>query len=256
MSNKLIVSGCSYSSVGSDTNPESNWVSLLKKEYSYDTIQLAVAGQSNDSITKKIYDFIVKHNPNDCLIICQLTYTHRIGWWHSIVNKWLDYRPNYINVIPEIDEETNKVLFPYNNEQNMWTYTNFRNENINKKQYDELFAMYQTWLKYVYDESQNFKDLLFKIDTLQSYVNESGNKIMFIYWPEIISENQLNELKDRNFFNIDNEYSMLKWSTINKLHDSTSHLSNDGNITFSKLISDEIVKRNYNLKKLKNIDLI
>ena len=77
---------------------------------------------------------------------------------------------------------------------------------------------------------------------------------MFIYWPEIISEDELNELKHRKFFNIDDEYSILKWSTINKLHDSTSHLSNDGNILFAKLIDNELLKRNYNLNK--NINLI
>ena len=114
--------------------------------------------------------------------------------------------------------------------------------------------MYKTWLKYVYDEKQNFKELLFKIDTLESFVEKSGNKIMFIYWPEIISEDELNELKHRKFFNIDDEYSILKWSTINKLHDSTSHLSNDGNILFAKLIDNELLKRNYNLNK--NINLI
>ena len=255
MKNKVIISGCSYSAFGSDTHIDTNWVSLLKKEYLYNTIQLSVCGQSNNSITKKIYDFIIKHNPKDSLIICQLTYTHRIGAWHSIANTWLDYQPNYVN-IPEIDEKTNKVIFPINYDGSIWNKIHFKSKNINKKQYDELFNMYQTWLKYVYDEKQNFKELLFKIDTLESYVEKSGNKIMFIYWPEINSEDELNDLKHRNFFNVDNEYSILKWSTINKLQDSTSHLSNDGNILFAKLIDNELLKRNYNLEKNKNMNLI
>lgn len=254
MIDKLIISGCSYSILGSDTHNDTNWVSLLKKKYLYNTIQLAVSGQSNGSITKKIYDLIIKHNPKNCLIICQLTYTHRIGAWHNIANSWLDYQPNYVNIIPEIDETTNRVIFPINYEENYWNKIYFKRKNINKEQYDELFNMYKTWLKYVYDEKQNFKELLFKIDTLESFVEKSGNKIMFIYWPEIISEDELNELKHRKFFNIDDEYSILKWSTINKLHDSTSHLSNDGNILFAKLIDNELLKRNYNLNK--NINLI
>jgi hypothetical protein len=250
MKNKLIISGCSYSTAGSDTHPYINWSNILKKQYSYDISQLAIAGQSNDSITKKIYDFIVKYNPKDCLIICQLTYTHRIGWWHSIANQWSDYQPNYINVIPEIDEETNKVTFTHNLDIcNEDPKTMFSKGNVTKEQFDELTNMYLTWLKYVYDESEMFKQLMFKIDTLNAFIKESGNKIMFIYWPDITNEHELNELKNRNFFNIDSEYSILRWSSKNKLTDKTSHLSNDGNILFASLINDKLIRNRYNLVK-------
>jgi hypothetical protein len=250
MKNKLIISGCSYSQAGVDSNPHINWSNILKKEYKYDLVQLAIAGQSNESITKKVYDFIIKHNLKDSLIICQLTYTHRIGWWHSIANQWSDYQPNYINVIPDIDEETDRVTFVHKmamrdeNPRSM-----FPKGNVTKKQYDELSNMYLTWLTYVYDEDEMFKYLLYRIDTLKSYVEESGNKILFIYWPDIKNEFQLNELKKRNFFNIDSEYSILKWSTKNKLIDYTSHLSYDGNIVFSNILNSYLENNNIELNK-------
>lgn len=250
MKNKLIISGCSYSHAGTEFHPHINWTNLLKKDYKYDLTQLAIPGQSNESITKKVYDFITKYNPKDSLIICQLTYTHRIGWWHSIANQWSDYQPNYINVIPEIDEISDKIIFAHElNIRDENPRSMFPKGNVSNKEYEQLKNMYLTWLKYVYDENESFKQLLFRIDTLEAYVKQSGNKIMFIYWPDITDDYQLNELKLRNFYNIDGEYSILKWSTKNKLLDDTSHLSYDGNILFASLINDELIKNKYNLVK-------
>jgi hypothetical protein len=255
MKNKLIFSGCSYSQAGTDTHPHSNWTSLMKKIHGYDVHQLAVSGQSNESITKKVYDFVIKHNPKDCLIICQLTYTHRIGWWHSIANQWSDYQPNYINVIPDIDEETDKVTFVHTldiRDENPTVM--FPKGNVTKKQYDELINMYLTWLTYVYDEDEMFKYLLYRTDTLKSYVEQSGNKILFVYWPDIKNEFQLKELKKRNFFSIDSDYSILKWSTKNKLVDHTSHLSHTGNIDFSNALN--LYLENDNSIKLNKISTL
>ena len=238
MEHKIVISGCSASRSGSDNNPTINWVSHLIKKYNYNIDQLAVEGQSNESITKKVYDYITKNNATNCIFLCQLTYTHRIGWWHQIANQWADYQPNYINGIPEIDEENDKVKFPYtiNINEKKSRYM-FPKGNVSQSQYDELTKMYLTWLKYVYDEDEMFKALMFKIDLLQSYINETGNKIIFIYWPEIKDEFQYSELKKRNMFEVDNTISILNWSTKNNIVCPTTHLTDKGQLVFSEKLN-------------------
>jgi len=248
MTNKLIVSGCSYSAyTGTTPYPE-----ILKNKYGYDVYNMSWCGQSNESITKKIYDCISKNDVTNSLIICQLTYLHRIGWYHGFVNRWIDYQPKYIQSIPEYNVESDKVIFNISTEN---TYMEGGNHifptDINKEDYVKLTEMYKTWLEYVYDENETFNNLLFKIDTLKTYVESTGNKILFIYWPEIETKKQLEEIKKRNFFNINEQYSMLKWSTKKKLVDTTSHLTQDGDIEISKKINDYIQSNIYN--NIKNL---
>ena len=58
--------------------------------------------------------------------------------------------------------------------------------------------------------------------------------------------------KKRDFFNIDDEYSMLKWSTKNDLVDHTSHLNKIGHITFSNILDEKINNKFSDLKNKKN----
>jgi hypothetical protein len=62
-----------------------------------------------------------------------------------------------------------------------------------------------------------------------------------------------NELQKRNFFNVENQYSILKWSTKNKLVCKTTHLSDDGQVIFSELI-DKKLKEYKNISKYINTD--
>ena len=116
--------------------------------------------------------------------------------------------------------------------------------------------MYKTWLQRVYDEDETFNYLLYKIDTLKTYVESTNNKIEFVYWPDIENKIQLQEMKKRNFFNIDGEYSMLKWSTKNKLVDNTSHLHADGHIIFSNIWNEIIKDKFTNIKKIQKNSFI
>ena len=253
MKNKIVISGCSYSA---ESVNNKSYAYFLKNKHLYDTIQLAIHGQSNDSITKKIYDFIIKNNSKNCLIICQLTYTHRIGWYHSFAKKWIDYQPKYINSIPEYDIENDIVKFETSNDETFMEGGQFSIPNdISKKDYKTLTEMYKIWLQYIYDEDEMFKGLMYKIDLLESYVTKTNNKIIFVYWPEISNEYQLNEIKNRNFFNINGEYSMLNWSTINNMiNTNDSHLSLLGHQKFANLLDKEI-KNTISLPKNK-INLI
>ena len=60
-------------------------------------------------------------------------------------------------------------------------------------------------------------------------------------------------VKKRDFFNIDDEYSMLKWSTKNDLVDHTSHLNKIGHITFSNILDEKINNKFSDLKNKKNL---
>lgn len=246
MINKIIVSGCSYSAYTGETPyPE-----LLKNKYGYDVYNMAWCGQSNDSILKKVYDYIQNTNIKKSLIICQLTYTHRIGWHHSFVNRWIDYQPKYIQTIPNYDVESDSVIFNISTDDAYMEGGNhiFPND-INEDDYNKLTEMYKNWLEYVYDETEMFNNTLYKVDTLKSYVESSDNKILFIYWPNIENKKQLFEIQKREFFNIDNDYSMLKWSTKNKLIDNTSHLSKKGHLKMAEYIDDYMKINYYNINK-------
>lgn len=248
MQNKLIASGCSYSSnTGNIPYPD-----ILKK-YGYGVYNMAWCGASNESIIKKIYDCIKKNNVKESLVLCQLTYTHRIGWYHNFANKWIDYQPKYIQTIPDYDIENDKIIFNVSTKETFMEDGDFAiPKDIPKKEYDILTNMYKTWLEYVYDENEMFNYLLYKIDTLKTFVESTGNKIQFIYWPDISDVLQLNEMSKRNFFNIDGEYSMLKWSTKNNLLDGTSHLNKNGHNILSTKIIDYITNNNL-LNKTKDL---
>lgn len=235
--NKVIISGCSYSA----------WAGLgisygdNLKRIGYDVFNMAWNGQSNESIIKKIYDYISKENLTNSLILCQLTYTHRIGWFHHSINRWVDYQPKYIQTIPEYNIENDSIKFEILTDETFmeggsWEYP----KDVSKEDYKILTDMYKIWLQYVYDEDEMFNYLLYKIDTLKAYVESTGNKIEFIYWPDIQNKKQLEEIQHRNFLNIDGEYSMLKWSTKNKLVDNTSHLHKEGHLLFSNILDTKI----------------
>lgn len=248
MENKIIVSGCSYSTYAGET-PYSY---ILKQKYGYGVYNMAWCGSSNESIINRIYDCITKNNLKDSFIICQLTYTHRIGWYHSFAKRWIDYQPKYIQNIPEYDVENDNVKFEVSTKETFMEDGDFAlPKDVAKNDYDILTNMYKTWLEYVYDEDEMFNYLLYKIDTLKTFVESTGNKIKFIYWPNIKDKKQLEEIKKRDFFNIDNDYSMLKWSTKNKLVDKTSHLSKEGHEIFCYHVNNYIENNVPNFKKIK-----
>jgi hypothetical protein len=253
LKNKVIISGCSYSAYAGFGISYGDSL----KRYGYDVFNMAWNGQSNESIIKKIYDYVSKENVTDSLIICQLTYTHRIGWFHHSVKRWVDYQPKYIQTIPEYNVETDNIKVEILMDEAFMEGGSWKlPKDVTKEEYSILTDMYKTWLKYVYDEDGMFNYLLYKIDTLKAYVESTGNKIEFIYWPNIENEKQKEEIKNRNFLNIDNEYSMLKWSTKNKLIDITSHLHKEGHLTFADILDNKITKNYPKIQKVKKSFLI
>ena len=253
MKNKIIISGCSYSAYAGFGTSYGDGL----KRCGYDVYNIAWSGQSNESIIKKIYDCIINEDVKDCLIICQLTYTHRMGWFHSFIKRWVDYQPKHFNPIPEYNVENNNIKFEIAiDDVYMEGGTIPMPNDVTNKEYIILSKMYKTWLEYVYDETEMFNYLLYKIDTLKAYVESTGNKIQFIFWPDIQNKTQLEEIKKRNFLNVDGEYSMLKWSIKNKLIDGSTHLSKNGHIVFSNILDSKIKNTFTNIKKINKNSLL
>lgn len=233
LQNKILFTGCSYS-CGEPSFPY-EFAQLIdeKERPDFSLVKsYAYPGQSNSLILKKVYDAINEENWKNALFVCQLTFLHRKGEYHDITNSWVDYQPEFIKSIPMINETDDSLHFPYHIDSNKNLAQSFAGNIDLELPFDtvrELKIWYETYLKYIFNEKETFKFLMCQIDLLRAYVESKNSKIVFIYWPEINNMKQVVELKKRNFFNINNEYSMLKYTTKNNLcSPNDSHLSEFG----------------------------
>ena len=231
---KIIISGCSYSC----TPYESSYSYFLNKQY--DIKNIAFPGQSNSNIIKKIYEYTIEHKIKNSLIICQYTHLHRIGMYTDVLKKWIDYQPYHMNI-----ETVKNGIEVLNNPKSIGTavkrlYTEWNTlYNISETTFTELVLMYELYLKNVFNEVKEFEQLMLNTDLLTEWIKATGNDVLFMYWPELNNEKQKIELNKRNFFNIDSEYSMLKWTTDNNLIDKqTLHLSKYGSEIFGNKLNE------------------
>ena len=235
---KILFTGCSYFS----GTPSVTYVfdSLLKKEnIDSQIISACSPGNSNTTIIKNVYDLINEYNVTDSIVFCQLTHLHRIGFFHDIIDNWVDYQPEWFTSKPKLNEITKSLEFNYKIEQfenKLQTYgTNsiFPSKDIENK----LRDAYTSYLTFVYNELETFKYLMYKVDLLSSYCLTKNCKIFFLYWPLIKSESQINELSKRSFISIENNFSILDYTTKNNLiNKDDSHLSLDGLDFMSKIL--------------------
>jgi len=205
----IIISGCSYSY----PNPHS-----YGKWLGDGVINLSYPGSSNPSILYKVWDYIRRNGCKGDTFVIQLTYLHRIGWYHKSAGKWIDWQPVWTTPKP------NGVEWKWDSSI---THPNLPlgEGNLSPIQSEMLFSMYKGWLSLVYDEEQEFHYLMYSIDSLSAYISQTGNKAVWLYWPHITNPT---ELVDRGFFEIGGEYSLLQWSTDSALLGGNSHLSDIG----------------------------
>jgi len=205
----IIISGCSYSY----PNPHS-----YGKWLGDGVINLSYPGSSNPSILYKVWDYIRRNGCKGDTFVIQLTYLHRIGWYHQSAGRWIDWQPVWTTPKP------NGVEWKWDSSI---THPNLplREGNLSPIQSEMLFSMYKGWLSLVYDEEQEFHYLMYSIDSLSAYISQTGNKAVWLYWPHITNPT---ELVDRGFFEIGGEYSLLQWSTDSALLGGNSHLSDIG----------------------------
>jgi len=229
----IITSGCSYSDISNtlDNTVQARsdvvYSHLLGSKYNHNSINLANCGQSNDKIIKVVYDNIQE----DTTYICQLTFLHRRGRYVDIADEWLDFQPAFFHkpklknkkILWEIVKDTVFFDATKKDEEVSETMKTLTNETKLK-----LENWYNEYLSKIHNNVEEFKHLMYQIDMLQSYVEKFNSNILFMYWPEIESDFELKNLKDRNFININDNYSMLNWSTSNNLLGWDSHVNHEG----------------------------
>ena len=205
----IIISGCSYSY----PNPHSYGKWLGDR-----VINLSVSGSSNSSILYRIWDYIKRGECKGDTFVIQLTYLHRIGWYHQSAGRWIDWQPVFTSPKP------NGTEWKWDASQSHPNYSQ-RETKISDVHSEMLSSMYKNWLSLVYDEEEEFRYLMYLVDSLSALISQTGNKAVWLYWPHISNPT---ELVRRGFFEIGGEYSLLKWSTDSALLGSDSHLSDNG----------------------------
>lgn len=234
---KFLFGGCSYFS--GNPSVSSDFKELLIKNNEDCWVHACTApGQSNTSILKRIYETLNEFFFTDSTIFCQLTYLHRIGFYHDYTNCWIDYQPEFINPLPQ-KMDSNVLTMDYNIEfgkNKLQTYGNnllFDSKDIEK----ELKKWYENYLTYIHNDYSAFEFLIYQVDLLTSYVKEKNCNILFLYWPLINDQRMIDEMSKRNFFSLDNNYSMLDYTTKNNLiNNIDSHLSPTG----TKFIAEKL----------------
>lgn len=248
MTNNIIVSGCSYS----QNCGEIPYTNLLSKMTNSSSKQLAWPGQGNDTIIRTIKEEIKKGITNTTFI-CQLTHLHRFSIFCTSNQKWIEFQPNFMNITPTIKDDNivHEIDTDVRNSYGgIGTYGATKSEDTNLLPHirKELKIWYETYLKVIYDETNVFYELMDKVDDLTKLVEDTNNKILYLFWPHTIVDKSC--LEDRNFFNIDGEYSILKWSVENNLINTDSHLNKKGHQKLTELLINKLKLPKTNLDVL------
>jgi len=258
---KVVTVGCSYSEEAWPSNSDKingtkpkNYSDFLNDIDGINCKNLSKSGNSNDASIRQLYYYVKKNNPKDTTFIFQITMLHRHGGFYSFNNKWLNFQPGNIRIENKKDiykigykrfiyDELGGVRAPLVSDYDFdsLTYSDLNNHlKTNDVEMQQMLIFYNSFiLKYKYDDILEFKELLFKIDLIKSFVNKNNNKLLLIFWPKVFPE-YIDSLKEYDFFNIDGEYSMLKWSLDNKLIGEDTHLESDGHYKLSKKILEKI----------------
>jgi len=245
MMNNIIVTGCSYSQ---KSGVDISYPDMLDRNYNISVKNLSWPGQSNDTIIRDIKEQI-EDGVTNTLFICQLTHLHRISKFCHINQRWLDFQPAIVNPKPSIKDDKIKFDVEFYNDKkrpqigkgNIGAIGVYGAQKWNDLKLDEdivlkLLDWYETYLIYLYDEKNTFFELHKTLNELTKKVEQSDNKIIYLYWPDVIYDISL--FNKNNFLSIEDEYSMLKWSVKNKYtQEKDSHLTYDGHREISKHIA-------------------
>lgn len=261
MMNKVIVTGCSYSTKAGVNYP----YPILMQDYFHGTVtNLAWPGQSNDTIIRNIKEEI-RNGRTDTFFICQLTHLHRISKFCTLNKKWLEFQPAVVNPSPDFKnskikfdihildiESKSKKTSPYvggNHAVSIYGATKPEEVGIEEFEMWKLINWYQDYLMYIYDEENEYQELHYKISELTKLVEDSGNEILYLYWPDTIKDESV--FKNNNFLSIDGEYSLMRWSIKNKLTQrQDTHLTSIGHIELLNELSKYISLNNFDKNKL------
>lgn len=248
MKNNIIVTGCSYSTRAGVRN---SYVDILQNSTDYSVKNLAWPGQSNDTIIRNVKEEI-RNGVTDTLFICQLTHLHRVSHFCHINKKWLDFQPAYVNTQPLIKDD--KLQFDIDYHYNIkdksrppmgrgnigavgvYGATQWTDLKLDEEIMIKLLKWYEDYLVYLYDDEHTFYELVHKVNELTKQVIDSGNNILYLYWPDILYDSEL--FTKNNFLSVDGQYSMMKWSVNdNCIQSKDTHLSIEGHVKLANRIA-------------------
>ena len=261
--NNIVVTGCSYSTKAGVTHP---YPILLQDYVDVEVTNLAWPGQSNDTIIRNVKEEIRKGTTNT-FFICQLTHLHRISKFCTLNKKWIDFQPAIINTAPSFKDSEIKFdidILDINSKSksdftgvhsvSVYGATHPKDVKIGDFEMWKLINWYQDYLMYIYDEENVFKELHHTLDELTSLVESTNNKILYLYWPDNIKNKSV--FKNNNFFSINDEYSLMRWSLKNKLTQrNDTHLTSIGHIELLSELSRYITLNNFDKNKLINSNI-
>ena len=230
---KIIVSGCSYSR----TPYDKTYSKFLNEIYGYHIENTAKSGQSNQSIIKTLFDWVKTYDVRDSYLICQLTFTHRIGMFHDVFDRWHDYQPYGTKITQNQITKFNKIT----TQMYLKEFNELSNDILIDEIGNDLLKFYETYIKWIYNDKAEFESLMLNVDMFNEWVKLNNNKVLFIYWPQLTDIESI-QLKERNFFNIDGNYSMHDYTKRNQLTDIDGHMNEAGNRYIADKINEWILK--------------
>ena len=230
---KIIVSGCSYSR----TPYDKTYSKFLNEIYGYHIENTAKSGQSNQSIIKTLFDWVKTYDVRDSYLICQLTFTHRIGMFHDVFDRWHDYQPYGTKITQNQITKFNKIT----TQMYLKEFNELSNDILIDEIGNDLLKFYETYIKWIYNDKAEFESLMLNVDRFNEWVKLNNNKVLFIYWPQLTDIESI-QLKERNFFNIDGNYSMHDYTKRNQLTDIDGHMNEAGNRYIADKINEWILK--------------
>ena len=253
----IVLSGCSYMETSLPTiepvgiEPEKYrdkwWVDtytsepnaqyFLQKKYNKTVHDTSIRGSSNESIFRRVYEYI---NYTKCInnkFVIQLTHLHRIGFQHTNPNCWLDFQapPSNISGAPERwGVQPSDLFFSsiYQTELPILK-TQKKLKVPTEYQLSKLRnTFYRIYLEHFYDDDNSELELIYKIQLLKSYIESTKNQVIFVGFP--LYNNKI--LNDYIVEIDDDEKSFLRYAYGHDMISFEGHLNPLGSEHFADII--------------------
>lgn len=256
---KFVISGCSFTMTSLPTKepkyildpslyasqwwvnkyPEGPNVQYFIKSKNNEVVDMSWRGSSNESILRRVYEYIDFTKCTNTNFAVHLTYLHRVGIQLPHPYEWVDFQ----TVSPD---NFRKQVYQHSYDIRYCsiggiTKSKYPYKVCTKPNQDILHKInntfYKTYLEDIYDDINAQKELIYKIKLLKAYVESKQNKIIFIGFPSF-SDNALNNL----LIDIDNgNRSFLEYAQKNDMIAFEGHLNDKGHDALSEIIIEQFI---------------
>lgn len=217
--------GCSYSCWRQDFYI--GFADIVANHFNSKLKNLSLPGNSNEEIIFEFNKRFFSNEISDSLILFQTTHLVRTAYWDTSIN-------NIVSV------QLSKGI----TDGKEYTFLK-SNDNLKKEDNISIFDKRDFFTNYflnIHNDEYEYKKLLYHLNHIQSSVNKSNNKIVFLHFDNFIIDSPL--INELNFFKPDGDISSLNWAIKNKLTYSETdyHLSEYGNKVYAEKLLDFVNK--------------